>query len=329
MNSTYLVSIRLMTFNHEEFIRDAMNGIMMQKTNFKVEIVIGNDFSTDNTLQIIKEYKSTENIHIKILERSINNMYWQKRQKLGRLYNFTNIIQNCTGKYIALLDGDDYWSDANKLQKQVDFLERNIDCIVCHHWHEYAAPSANGYVLSIAPTKGQGYLPDEKSSVKAIFENRLRLKSRTLMFRNVIEEFPSWFYEIAYGDVALSMLLGRYGDFGFINERMAVYRRTGEGISTKGQEHWLFTFRHYKEYIRVWECGNNYYNGKFKKETLNTIYYFYNVIFQSYNYRFRIFVMSLKYALLESQLSFFTRFRIIYRLMNVFISERMKRKQGK
>src|SRR5690606_15395238 len=122
MSINYTVSVRLMTFNHAPFIREAIESILMQKTNFFVEVVVGDDFSTDSTLDILKQYESTENIHIKILERRIGDQYWQKRQRHGRFYNFYSILENCNGKYIALLDGDDYWTDPLKLQKQIDFL---------------------------------------------------------------------------------------------------------------------------------------------------------------------------------------------------------------
>ena len=114
-----------MTYNHGEFIKEAMNGIMMQETSFPIEVVVGDDFSTDNTLNIIREFSNTENIDIHILDRPRGEDYDLKRQELGRLYNFQNIIENCKGKYIAILDGDDYWTDPLKLQKQVDFLENN------------------------------------------------------------------------------------------------------------------------------------------------------------------------------------------------------------
>jgi glycosyltransferase involved in cell wall biosynthesis len=117
----YKLSVRLMTYMHEPFIKQAMNVIMMQKTDFKIEVVVGDDFSTDQTLEIIKSYKNTESIDVKILKREKGDEYWQKRQKLGRVYNFSNISENCIGKYIDLLDVDDYWKDPLKLQKQVDF----------------------------------------------------------------------------------------------------------------------------------------------------------------------------------------------------------------
>ena len=110
-----------------------MDSIMMQKTDFMVEVVVGDDFSTDGTLDIIKSYNNTNNIHIKILERKVNDEYWEKRQKFNRLYNFINIIENCSGKYIALLEGDDYWTDPHKLQKQVNYLEANPHYAGCSH----------------------------------------------------------------------------------------------------------------------------------------------------------------------------------------------------
>jgi len=89
----YKLSVRLMTFMHERFIKQAMDGIMMQKTNFKFEVVVGDDFSADRTLEIIKSFKNTESIDIKILKREKEEEYWQKRQKMGKLYNFTNILK--------------------------------------------------------------------------------------------------------------------------------------------------------------------------------------------------------------------------------------------
>ena len=123
-----ILSIRLMTYNHEDFIEEALKGIDAQITDFNFEVVIGDDFSTDNNLNIINNYKFTnKNITVNILNRKIGDEYWIKRQKLGRFYNIVNILQNCKGRYIALLDGDDYWTDPYKLQKQVDFLESNKD----------------------------------------------------------------------------------------------------------------------------------------------------------------------------------------------------------
>ena len=151
----YMVSVRLMTFNHDKFIKKAMDGIMMQKTSFSVEVIVGDDFSVDRTLSIINEYSDTENIHIKVLDRPLKGEYLADRQKYGRLYNFENILDNCTGKYTALLDGDDYWIDPNKLNDQVNFLENNKDYAgVCHNANIVYENWNSAYAVKKAREKG-------------------------------------------------------------------------------------------------------------------------------------------------------------------------------
>jgi len=121
-----LVSVRLQTYNHAAFIKDAIESILMQQTTFPFEVVIGDDFSSDGTTEICMEYASKYPNRIKLLQRARGDAYDLERQKKGRLYNFANTVANCTGKYVALLDGDDVWGDPEKLQKQVAFLRRTL-----------------------------------------------------------------------------------------------------------------------------------------------------------------------------------------------------------
>ena len=130
-NEDPLVSVRLMAYNHGTFLRQAIESVLMQRTNFPFELVIGDDFSSDNTSEVLNNYKTDERINI--LKREKGDSYWHKRQKFGRMFNFVDIVNNCKGKYIALLDGDDYWTDPLKLQKQVDILEANSDYSLCFH----------------------------------------------------------------------------------------------------------------------------------------------------------------------------------------------------
>jgi glycosyltransferase involved in cell wall biosynthesis len=106
----------MIAYNHEGFISEAINGVMMQQTNFPIELVIGEDCSTDNTRKICLEYKEKYPDKIRLLLPESN---------LGMMNNFLQTLRACTGKYIALCEGDDYWTDPYKLQKQVDFLEKN------------------------------------------------------------------------------------------------------------------------------------------------------------------------------------------------------------
>jgi glycosyltransferase involved in cell wall biosynthesis len=119
-----LVSVVMITYAHESFIREAIEGILMQNTTFEVELIIADDNSPDNTSAIVKSFESQSNFHwIKYTKHSKNK---------GMTPNFIWALEQCKGKYVALCEGDDYWTDPLKLQKQVDFLEENPEYgLVC------------------------------------------------------------------------------------------------------------------------------------------------------------------------------------------------------
>ncbi len=118
-----VLSVLFITYNHEKYIRQALDSVLAQKTAFSIEIVIGEDFSTDNTREILKEYKTKFPDKIRLLFRSKN---------FGRpTLNVYETAMCCRGRYIATLEGDDYWTDDHKLQKAVDFLEKHPEYSGC------------------------------------------------------------------------------------------------------------------------------------------------------------------------------------------------------
>ena len=123
MKDNPLVSVCMITFNHESYIREAIEGVLMQKINFTIELIIGEDCSTDNTRKIVKEYEA-------LYPEIIVAQYPETNR--GMMRNFTSVLQSARGKYIALCEGDDFWTDPLKLQKQVDFLESNHDYGLVH-----------------------------------------------------------------------------------------------------------------------------------------------------------------------------------------------------
>lgn len=119
------LSVCMLTYNHEGFIAQAIDNVLMQKTNFPIEIIIAEDCSTDGTRAIIREYE-------KKYPEIIKPIYHENN--VGAIRNARDFaIPQCRGKYIALCEGDDYWTDVDKLQKQVDFLENNSDYTFCCH----------------------------------------------------------------------------------------------------------------------------------------------------------------------------------------------------
>jgi glycosyltransferase involved in cell wall biosynthesis len=121
-----MVSIRCTTYNHESYIRQAIDGFLMQETTFPFEVVIHDDASTDRTADIIREYEVKYPRIIKPIYE-IENQYSKRDGSLAKIVDAA-----CVGKYIALCEGDDFWTDAKKLQKQVDFLENNPDYGMCY-----------------------------------------------------------------------------------------------------------------------------------------------------------------------------------------------------
>jgi glycosyltransferase involved in cell wall biosynthesis len=113
-----LVSVCMITYNHELYISQAIDGVLMQQSNFPFELVVGDDCSTDSTLRICEEYAQNHQEVIRLLTTKTN---------LGIVPNFIRTLQACTGKYIAICEGDDFWTDPDKLQKQITFLEKNPD----------------------------------------------------------------------------------------------------------------------------------------------------------------------------------------------------------
>ncbi|MAO65796.1 MAG: hypothetical protein CL666_12440 [Balneola sp.] len=261
--SEYAVSVRLMCYNHEDYIRQAMDGIMMQETDFKVEVVIGDDFSPDDTLKIIKEYESTENIHIKILQREKGDAYWTERQKRGRLYNFQNILENCTGKYIALLDGDDYWIDPQKLQKQYDFLEDHPDCSVCF--------TAAQFYFEENPDEKKIYRPKKAESEKiydlkdAIIKAGDFMITATIFFRQkYVDEIPEWVFNSPVGDLPLSLFVGTRGKYGYIDDVTCMYRVNASG-SWSQQMNFEKRRKQVVKILKTYDDFNAYTDYKYNK----------------------------------------------------------------
>ena len=217
---TPLVSICCLTYNHENYIAECLDGFIMQKTDFDYEILIHDDASTDGTAGIIREYELRYPEIIKPIYQ-IENQY-SKGIKPTFKYNFPR----ARGKYIALCEGDDYWTDPFKLQKQVDFLEANEDCsVVCH---DAIVVNSEGHQI-----EDSAYThPDHKRDFTAdeLMRCTGNVLTLTRCFRNVIPFFPPELKGVFFGDTVLASLLGQYGYSKYLPEKMAAYRQSGTGV---------------------------------------------------------------------------------------------------
>lgn len=209
------VSVIMVTYNHEAYISQAIEGVLMQKTNFNYELIVADDFSQDNNQNIIRRFAEENQEIIKPILRNKN---------LGANQNWIDAFSRCTGKYIALCEGDDYWTDALKLQKQVDFLEANNDYSMCYH--RVNELFMNGRCLPEIINKSN------KEQTFTIYDlARVNfIHTPSVIFRkDHINKLPNWFNESPVGDYPLHMLNAKYGKIKYLPELMAVYRNLGQG----------------------------------------------------------------------------------------------------
>ena len=218
MNNT-LVSICCQTYNHENYISEAIESFLMQKTDFDFEILIRDDASTDGTTKICKEYANKYTQVIKLLTYTENQ--YQKGIK-----PFFDNVKRAKGKYIAFCEGDDYWSDPLKLQKQVDFLEKNIEIGLCYTKAKVFVQKKKKYAK-----KNIGFKIPSKGLV---FKNTippLTILFRKNLFLKFIIETEKDHQKWKMGDYPLSLWFEKNSNIFFLNDITSVYRLSQNSMS--------------------------------------------------------------------------------------------------
>lgn len=209
-----VVSIVTVAYNHSKFIGEAIDSFLMQKTDFDIEIIIADDCSTDNTQEIIRKYYKKYPKLLKPILRSVN---------IGAPQNFIDTISKCTGKYIALCEGDDYWTDPNKLQKQVDFLEANEDYGICFHRVKVFIENEKKLVDDYITREVQS-TSDINELVKDNF-----IHTPSVVLRNNFD-LPDWHSKSPLGDWALYIIAIKESKIMKLDSVMAVYRVSETGV---------------------------------------------------------------------------------------------------
>jgi glycosyltransferase involved in cell wall biosynthesis len=216
MQQRVLVSVVMITYGHEKYIRQAIEGVLMQEGDFDLELVIANDCSPDNTDAVVQDVLSHH-----------SNAHWiryvRHEKNIGMMPNFIFALQQAKGKYVALCDGDDYWTDPFKLQKQVSFLEANLEYVLS--FHEIKILKPNGELVEDFITK----VPENYETQETLARLGNYIHTPSVVFRNVLKELPKEFSISPIGDYFLYMLLSEHGKLKYLEEEMAVYRY-GVGI---------------------------------------------------------------------------------------------------
>lgn len=204
------VSVLILAYNHAAYIAPALQSALQQVTTFPVELLVGEDCSTDDTRDRILEIDRAHPGRLRLIFQPRN---------IGAGENLTQLLQAARGEYVALLEGDDYWTDPSKLQRQLDALDAHPDWTICFHRAEVI--DAAGRPLGYAPAAAD--FPPVST-----FDDLLRsnfISTPTVMFRHgLFPEFPQRFRRLAQQDWPLHLLNARHGSIGYLDRVMSAYR---------------------------------------------------------------------------------------------------------
>jgi glycosyltransferase involved in cell wall biosynthesis len=214
-DSNIMVSVNCVTFNHKDYIRQALDSFLMQKTNFEFEILVHDDASTDGTGEILKEYEKKYPGKVLPLIQT-ENQYSQGIDNISGAFNFPR----ARGKYIFMCDGDDYWVSPDKMQKQVDYMEANPECTLCIH-------SAKIHLVGKAVTEGKmrPYCGNKVISPEEIVDKSSGYAMSAMAFPSrLVKELPDYYVDCPVGDTPIQMIAASEGYGYYFDEPMSAYR---------------------------------------------------------------------------------------------------------
>lgn len=245
-----LVSVVFITYNHIIYVRQALDSILMQKGPFKLEVIVGDDCSTDGTIAVLNEYAAEHSEIFFLLPYEKN---------LGMIYNLDRSISACRGRYVAFLEGDDYWTDAQKLSRQVAFLEAHPDYSFCFH----------NALVKYEDGSGKASHPMTSDSKPEYTLNEVTqgwsIATASVMYRSkLLPQLPTWVFEASASDLSIFTILANQGRVACLPEMMSVYRINPGGVSRAGQQE-----KYMLGIVRMHENVDKYLNFRYHRNLTN------------------------------------------------------------
>lgn len=210
------VSVLLICYNQVAYIREALESIAAQVATVPIEVIIADDFSTDGTREIISAF---------VAERGANYHLLPRDRNLGASKSFRNAFSQCRGKYLAMMEGDDYWISPDKLQKQFDFLESNPDVALCGH-RSFIRTGTNPELTPYLE------LPVGELTLDEILKQNYFTTSSLFYRTDLLQEVPPWLSELKLGDWPIQIILAFRGKVFLLRDYDSVYRLHGGGAWT-------------------------------------------------------------------------------------------------
>jgi glycosyltransferase involved in cell wall biosynthesis len=251
-----MVSICCTTYNHEKYIKDALDSFLMQKTNFPIEILIHDDASTDKTADIIRKYENKYPDIIKPIYQKENQ--YSKGVKINHRFNY----QRAKGKYIALCEGDDYWTDPYKLQRQVEYMQKHSECSMCFHSAEIVNRNKKKVGINKPYT-----INCISSAEDIIMGGGGFITTNSMVYRKkLMENPPDFYFNAPVGDYPLAIYLALEGKIYYFNEIMSAYRKNvKESWSHRMMKNDDLFKKVYKKKIIMLEEINKYSDYKYNE----------------------------------------------------------------
>jgi glycosyltransferase involved in cell wall biosynthesis len=205
------LSVMIITYNHERFIAQAIESVLVQRVNFDYEIVVGEDCSTDGTRKILMDF------HRRYPDRILPLL---QNPNIGAMANSIATLSACRGKYLALLEGDDYWTHQDKLQTQVNFLDTHPESAMCCHRVQLLDKTGTaGLGVDVFPT-----IPCGSYAIDDLLRSNFIMTCSAVLRRDVIGTLPAWYSQMGLGDWPLFVLVASHGKIELMDESMAAYR---------------------------------------------------------------------------------------------------------
>ena len=226
-----MVSVDMITYKHEDYIGEAIEGVLMQETNFEFDLIIADDCSPDRTQEIVEHI-------IKVHPKGYRIKYFRNKENLGMQANGFFAAQQCTGKYVAICEGDDYWSDPLKLQKQVDFLEANPDYIFSVHRYKLYLENKKEFEHNTIHPLNYGLYKEKEGRIeideKSFSKDWLTQPLTAVIVREDLNKVLSKQFDFKYfRDYHIFYFLLQRGKGVCLNSCSGVYRINDGGVASR------------------------------------------------------------------------------------------------